>query len=216
MCWNQYVSINTFIFGIGGLLLIAINNKYSNYKIDFFKNPYAYIFMLSIITMQLIEFVLWRNINNKFINNIASIFGSILLALQPIASLLLLNNIKLRNKLLILYSIPTVIFVIYNILTNNIHTVISPLGHLKWNWVPYKNKIIEILIMLYCLFFLFFSFIYNKWYGCIFYLLLFALFNYYYGKDGSAGSIWCLSCNLFMLYFLVQLLYIMPLKETLK
>ena len=37
MCWNEYVSINTFIFGVFVLLLIAFNNKYSKYKIiDFY------------------------------------------------------------------------------------------------------------------------------------------------------------------------------------
>jgi hypothetical protein len=29
MCWNESVSINTFVFGIFVLLLIAFNNKYS-------------------------------------------------------------------------------------------------------------------------------------------------------------------------------------------
>ena len=58
MCWNQYVSINTFIFGIFGLVLIAFNNKYSTYKIKIFNNHYAYLFMLSFIFMQLIEFIL--------------------------------------------------------------------------------------------------------------------------------------------------------------
>ena len=42
MCWNEYVSINTFVFGIFVLLLIAFNNKHSQYKIIEFQNPYAY------------------------------------------------------------------------------------------------------------------------------------------------------------------------------
>lgn len=36
MCWNQYVSINTFVFGIFVLLIIAFNQRYSNYKLVFF------------------------------------------------------------------------------------------------------------------------------------------------------------------------------------
>ena len=36
MCWNEHVSLNTFIFSIFVLLLIAYNNKYTQYKIEMF------------------------------------------------------------------------------------------------------------------------------------------------------------------------------------
>jgi len=213
MCWNQYVSINTFVFGIFGLLLIFFNNKYSNYKIDFFKNPYAYLFMLSFIFMQLFEFILWRNLDNKFINKIVSILGSLLLSIQPIASLFLLNNIQLRNKLLLAYSVPAFTFIIYNILTTNIHTILSPSGHLAWKWASYKNITVEIFVKLFYLIFLFFSFIYNKYYSSLLILLLYIIVIYYFGKDGSAGSVWCLSVNATVLYFLLQILIVMPYNE---
>ena len=51
--------------------------------------------MVSFISMQFIEFILWRNLNNKFINKIMSILGSLLLVIQPIASLTILENIDL-------------------------------------------------------------------------------------------------------------------------
>jgi hypothetical protein len=213
MCWNQYVSINTFVFGIFGLILIFFNNKYSNYKIDFFKNSYAYLFMLSFMFMQLFEFVLWRNLDNQVINKIVSTLGFLLLSIQPIASLLLLNNIQLRNKLLLTYSIPAFIFVIYNILTTNIHTVLSSSGHLAWKWTFYKNGLLQWIIIPFYLFFLFFSLLYNKYYNSLFILLLYFIFIYYFGKDGSSGSIWCLSVNSTVLYFLLQILIVMPYYE---
>jgi len=213
MCWNQYVSINTFVFGIFGLILIFFNNKYSNYKIDFFKNSYAYLFMLSFIFMQLFEFILWRNLDNQLINKIVSTLGFLLLSIQPITSLLLLNNIQLRNKLLLTYSIPAFIFVIYNILTTNIHTVLSPSGHLAWKWTFYKNRLLSWIIIPFYLFFLFFSLLYNKYYNSLFILLLYFIFIYYFGKDGSSGSIWCLSVNSTVLYFLLQILIVMPYYE---
>lgn len=213
MCWNQYVSINTFVFGIFGLLFIFFNNKYSNYKIDFFKNSYAYLFMLSFMFMQFFEFILWRNLNNSTINNIVSTFGFLLLSIQPIASLLLLNNIQLRNKLLLAYSIPASIFAVYNILTTNIHTVLSPSNHLAWKWTFYKNGLLQWIIIPFYLFFLFFSLLYNKYYNSLFILLLYFIFIYYFGKDGSSGSIWCLSVNSVILYFLLQVLIVMPYYE---
>ena len=216
MCWNQYVSINTFVFGIFGLLVIAFNNKYSNYKIEFFNNSYAYLFMLSFIFMQFFEFILWRNLDNKIINKIFSILGFLLLTIQPIASLLLLKNIELRNKLLVAYSIPAFIFVVYNILKTNIHTIISPSCHLAWKWTSYTNGLLQFLIVSFFLFFLFFSLLYNKYYYSLVILLLYFIFIYYFGKDGTSGSLWCLSVNSTVLYFLLQIIFVMPFYEITK
>ena len=123
MCWNQYISINTFVFGVFVLLLVAFNNKYSNYKIEFFNNIYAYLFVLSVISMQFIEFILWRNLKNISINRLFSTFGLLLLTIQPFFSLLMINNnIRLRNTLLAIYTIPTILYLIYNISNTNKNT----------------------------------------------------------------------------------------------
>lgn len=70
MCWNKDVSINTFLFSIFVLILIIYNNNYTQYKIDEVNNIFAYIFLLSFILMQLIEYFLWQNLNDKFYNKI--------------------------------------------------------------------------------------------------------------------------------------------------
>ena len=54
MCWNQYVSLNTFLFSAFVLVLIVYNNKYSPYKLDELNSVYAYFFLMSFFTMQLI------------------------------------------------------------------------------------------------------------------------------------------------------------------
>ena len=217
MCWNQYVSINTFVFGIFGILLIAFNNQYSDYKLKFFQNAYAYVFMLSFIFMQLFEFILWRNLDNQVINRLMSILGFLLLAFQPFASLLLLNNIPFRNKLLLAYAIPALIFVFHNLLTTNIFTKVSPAGHLQWNWTSYKNiTLVKFLIIPFFLFFLFFSLLYNKYYYSLLVLFLYFLSIYYYGKDGTSASIWCFSVNATVLYFVIQILFVMPYSEITK
>ena len=38
MCWNETVSLNTFIFSMGALLLIMYNNAYTKYKIEELNN----------------------------------------------------------------------------------------------------------------------------------------------------------------------------------
>ncbi len=212
MCWNQYVSLNTFIFSTFILLLIVYNNKYSPYKIEVLDNVYAYFFLMSFITMQLIEFFLWRNLSNKDLNRLFSILGALLLMLQPVASLMLLNNIDLRNKMLALYSIPAFSYFIYQISIKDFLTSVSKTGHLKWDWIDLKaNKQIFFISWL---FFLFFSLFYNKHYiGLAYTIALLIITLYSYKKDESFGSLWCWSINSLMIYYAVKLLVIIPYKE---
>lgn len=213
MCWNQYISLNTFTFSVFVLLLIAFNNKYSSYKLEEFTNPYMYFFIMSFVSMQLIEFFLWRNLNNEFMNRLFSSLGLLLLTIQPIASLTLLKNIPLRNKLITIYSIPSLIFIIYQFYTKKFITSISEAGHLKWDWTK-SHKIISILLYGFYLVFLYFSLFYNKQYISILLTLpLFFVIYLFYTKDDTAGSIWCWSINISMLYFLIKLLIYLPYKE---
>jgi hypothetical protein len=185
----------------------------SSYKIEFFKNPYAYFFMLSIISMQLVEFFLWRNLKNKKANTFFSTVGLLLIFIQPFASLLLITNIPLRNKLLWLYSVPAVIGYSYILLNANIHTVVSSCGHLKWNWAYHKSFGIDIICNIFYLFFLFFSLVYNGHYAALTLILIYFLILYYFYRNGTFGSIWCLSANALMIYFLVKILIVIPFNE---
>lgn len=130
MCWNSEVSMNTFIFSMFVLIMIIYNNNYTQYKIKDI-GFYEYIFFFSFIIMQLNEFFLWKTIDNPFYNQLFSITGSIILLLQPIASIFLIKNVLLRNKLLYAYLFLSIPYLIYKFSTKKIHTKISPLKHLK-------------------------------------------------------------------------------------
>jgi hypothetical protein len=162
--------------------------------------------------MQLIEFFLWRNLSNKELNRLFSILGALLLMFQPVASLMLLNNIDLRNKMLALYSIPAFSYFIYQISIKDFLTSVSKTGHLKWDWIDLKaNKQIFFISWL---FFLFFSLFYNKHYiGLAYTIALLIITLYSYKKDESFGSLWCWSINSLMIYYAVKLLVIIPYKE---
>jgi len=134
MCWNENVSLNTFLFSGFVLALIIYNNSFTKYKIHELNNKWVYLFIASFVFMQLIEFFIWRNINNKFYNNIFSIFAVLLLIIQPIASIMIITNIQLRNLLLISYLLLVIPFSIYKFSTNHIHSVVSEGGHLIWNF----------------------------------------------------------------------------------
>jgi len=209
MCWNESVSINTFLFGVFVLILIYITNHYHSnpdYKLKEFNNPYTYFFMMSFITMQLYEYLLWKYLNNRIINQIVSILGLLLLSIQPIASLTMLNDITLRNKLITIYSIPACIYILYQLSINHVHTSISKLGHLKWNWTS-NTKLQTFIIYMFYLFFLYISLFINKYYsGIIISLPLFIIMYYFFYKDGSAGSLWCLSINTVMLYYFIRVI----------
>jgi hypothetical protein len=211
MCFNQYVSINTFLFSIFILLLIAWNNKYSPYKTKDFNSIYVYLFFLSFIFMQLIEFFLWRNINDPVLNKLFSLIGATLILFQPIFSLFMLKNESLKKIMILLYSIPATIYFIYEYNKKEFTTSVSQNGHLKWNWISMIGNN-EILLFAW-LFFLFFSLFMNQNYSGILFafgLFIFSFYSKYIRKDKSSGSLWCWSVNVFLLFYAIQLLLIFP------
>lgn len=208
MCWNQHVSLNTFLFSSFVLILIIYNNYYTQYKIKELNNIWIYLFLFSFIFMQLIEFFIWRNINNKY-NKVFSIIAILLLIFQPIASLMMLKNIELRNILLIIYLITAIPYSIYQFNTKNVYSSVSKSGHLKWSFFN-----VNIFILLSWLFFFTFSLFYEKkWVGVIFAfsLLIFSLINY--TNDQTLGSMWCWIVNSSMIYYAIYLLIYLPFKE---
>jgi len=212
MCWNAAVSLNTFLFSGFMLLLIIYNNLFTQYKIKEFCNIWSYLFFASFIFMQLIEFFIWKNIDNNFLNNIFSIAAVLLLIIQPIVSIMNLSNIKIRNLLLGVYLVLAIPFLIYTLLTKNIHSKISKSGHLNWDFF---EKFTIILII--WLFFFLFSFIYEKQYfGLIFGLITLFISYINYNNDNTMGSMWCWSVNSIMLYYGFYLLIYLPFLEKKK
>ena len=214
MCWNEDVSLNTFLFSSFVLLLIIYNNEYTKYKIDTLHNIWMYIFIASIITIQLVEFFIWRNIRNRFYNSVFSIIAIIVLVLQPIFSLMLLTKIWLRNTLLYIYVFLTVPILVYILTNANVHTVISEKGHLVWNFLAKPLDAHYWITWIGWLFFFSFSLFYEKiWVAitCAFLLLVIVWYNYY--MDKSSGSIWCWVVNSIMLFYAFYLLIVLPFYE---
>jgi len=209
MCWNESVSLNTFLFSSFVLILIICNNLYTKYKIQELNNTFIYLFIASFIFMQLIEFFIWKNISNKFYNNIFSIAATMLVIIQPVVSIMILSNIQLRNTLLILYLSLAIPYSIYKFSTKNIHSVISERGHLRW-------KFFEITPIIWFVWFLFFtfSFIYEKkWFGLIFGIVALLITFINYKSDHTMWSMWCWSVNSIMIYYAFYLLLYLPFLE---
>ena len=206
MCWNEDVSLNTFLFSGFVLLLIIFNNTYTKYKIKEL-DTWEYVFLFSFILMQLIEYFIWKNIKTKY-NHFFTGCVLLLLCVQPIASLMILTNKQIRNVLLLLYCLTVLPYFLYKLSINSIYSVVKH-GHLKWS-VGH----ISIYICILWLFFFFFSFVAEKkWVLLIPLVITFLATCVLYLKTNTFGSMWCWSANTIMIYYAGYLLFYLPFLE---
>ena len=213
MCWNENISLNTFIFTSFVLLFILYNNKYTQYKCKEFEENYLmYFFYLAYTVMQLFEYFLWISVKekNQFLNRVFSILGFILIMLvQPILSMVFISNQKIRKYLIIFYIVSLIILCINKYLNTKFSfTTTVEKGHLNWNWFTFNNyELIFVFIWLFCAF-----------YGISFYykmagIIMVPFFIYYYHKEKTWGSMWCWSLNAGLFVHLIRILIIMPFYE---
>ena len=180
------------------LCLIIYNNAYTKYKIDDLNNMYRYIFLMSFILMQLIEYFIWININNPLYNSIFTALATLLLIFQPIASTMLISDKIVKKRLLQSYLLFIVPLSIYRFDIKILNSSVSKLNHLRWNntfSVKYVYGIIGFLIWLFFL---------------LFPLLTIMLITYNFYKDDTIGSMWCWIINTLMIYYAVYLLLYLP------
>ena len=225
MCWNEHISLNTFLFSSFVLGLIVYNNAYTQYKNPEF-SIFAIIFAFIIISIQLVEFFLWRNIKNKAYNHLFSIIGSIVIIMQPIAAAFIIqNNFDLSRTLATAYLF---VIALLSLLYASFYkvqiptTVVSDLGNLHWNWMNQDTYIFHIFIAVWVIFF-FTPFFYNAFQNLSFtnhwiYKLLFTVMSFIYifisfSKYGTTSSIWCWFANSIFIFYAFKLLIYLPFIE---
>lgn len=194
MCWNSTISLNTFLFS-SFVALLALYNEILIFP--------KYIFAMSFISIQLIEFVLWKNINNISINILFSKIALILVLLQPVFSILTIQTQKnLIIPLIVLYSIFIILLFYYKPWsTINFRSIPALSGHLSWKWLDYK-----LIIVLIWLLFLTLTFAIDKeWIKYIFILILFTISYILYHSDLTWGSLWCWIANILAFYWLYRI-----------
>lgn len=221
MCWNKYVSLNTFIFSTIGICFLFYSSNYTPYKIDFFvldkPNKYwNYIGLLSIFSIQLIEYFLWISIEtkNKNMNKIWSIIGLFAIFMQPFSFIMATetSEIYLRNIVLVCYIVFWLLYLLLKLIYNpiNFSTSVAKNGHLSWEWVKYDSIIV---LFIYLLFYSFYYFA-NKNKNVIILPLLTIIVAFYdFNKHGTFGSYWCWLANLFIIYYLFYVLFLLPFNE---
>ena len=213
MCWNADISINTFLFSCFALSFIYLTNTYTKYKTPSFDHPLVYLFFGLVVSMQLLEYFVWKNLNNNRVNTLLSKLISANVMIQPFIVMCMIESSLIRYTLMGLYVFFVIVFRLYKVYVNpfvfqtSVHK-----GHLKWEWI--QNKGIDVAM----------QWTYLAFYVAAFLLItnpLLTLFGlcsmfltfYLYFKDGTFGSMWCWFLNIFLLYFIVDILLIQPFLE---
>jgi hypothetical protein len=214
MCWNQDISINTFLFACLALLFIFFTNTFTKYKTKTFDNRLVYLFFLEVAAMQLIEFFLWRNLKNKSLNKLFSQIASVVVFIQPLTLMLMIPNIIIKFVIILLYLIFVIAYYVYRGIYNPIifHTSIGTNGHLSWEWMNYKGYE-NMFSFIYLLFFVTSLLFIKNTLLSLFVLISLIISLFFYYKYNTFATMWCWSFNLFLLYFIIDILIIKPFYE---
>ena len=183
MCWNQRISLNTFVFA-----LFAINFAYFNNVITI----YTYLSILSFSSMQLLEYFAWGNLNNKKMNKFLSQIGLFIIFIQPIFHIGSRDKVafNIKTSLITLYLIGCLFCSFY--FTIDFSMVKAKNGHLTWNWLNFPVIIIFIWIL-----FSFGLLLYEKeYFNFSIYITTFLVIFYTYYKTNTWGSLFCWISNL--------------------
>jgi hypothetical protein len=214
MCWNADISINTFLFACFSLIFIYLTNTFTKYKLVEFKNPIIYLFLFAVAIMQLIEYFLWKNLNNMSMNILLSKIASYIIFIQPLIIMSMIPIVNIKYLLIVIYILFITIYLQYKMLYNPIHfyTSIGKNGHLSWEWMNLKGYeniffIIYLILEITALLFI------NNVVISSFIIILLFLSLFYYFKYNTFGTMWCWATNFILLYFIIKILIILPYYE---
>lgn len=138
MCFNKEISLATFIVSVITSFFFYIRNRPNDTLIA--------IVILTITSMQLVEYFIWSNINNPEKNKFYTRIAKITYTLHPIIILIALyffGTLNINNKILFYPIIISIFYTLYLLLDllktpYNISTVGKINKHLSWNG---NNKI---------------------------------------------------------------------------
>ena len=202
MCWNERVSLNSFIFSLFALMFAYFNNVI---------NIYLFLYIFSFTSMQLLEYFTWRNLNDKKINKLLSQLGLFLIFIQPILAIIAFKNIAMKIKIYLI-----VLYLMFAIFCHSyFHIDFSmekaPNGHLAWNWLNFPPLIIFIWLS-----FIFGILLYRKLYlRFSLHLIVFIAIYYTYYTTNTWGSLWCWIANIIALQLIFQVFFQFKLNNCL-
>ena len=191
MCWNAKVSLNTFLFSLFGISFAYLNNAIG---------IFAFLYFLSFISMQLLEYFTWNNLNNKSMNRFLSKIGLFLIFIQVPLFILSCNKVENNVKYLLigLYLLFSACSIFYFPIDFSMNKASN--GHLAWNWLNFPSFIVFTWLS-----FIFGLFLYQQQYATFgLYLGVVLAIYYTYYKTNTWGSLWCWIANILALKLILQ------------
>ena len=195
MCYNAEVSLNTFIFGCVSALLLLISG---------YKTYHILIIILSFTSIQFLEYLTWKNINNKKINRYLSIFGLIIIIIQILLINYFLPIKKYRNILLTILIIGIILFIIFELKNVNFKMEKGENGHLIWYWLDLPIIWVYLGILAY----LIPTYFSNNINMFIYVYISVIISLYFYYKYKTWGSMWCYLSNILWIYLIIRYIII--------
>jgi len=191
MCWNADVSLNTFLFSLFGISFAYFNNVIGGFE---------FLYFISFISMQLLEYFTWKNLNDRHLNNLLSKIGAFLIFIQIPLFILSYNKVdnNLKYSLIGLYLVFVFLTILYFPIDFSMNR--APNGHLAWNWLDFPTFIIFTWVS-----FILGLILYQKLYAeFIIYSVIIVSIYYTYYKTNTWGSLWCWIANILALKLIVQ------------
>jgi hypothetical protein len=196
MCWNAEVSINTFVFAVLSFI-IGYSYGFPIRKL---------VFMLVFSCIQLVEYFLWKNLNNSFMNSLFSKIGFFVILLETLFSLNLIQNDIIRKKLIYFYLFITFVFLTFNYKYFNFSTSVGTKGFLNWHWLKSFNTSFILFFTAWTLLFFIGLFLSGDYVMFAFGIFTFAYSWFNRKKNDTFGTHWCSISNAVWLYVLIWVL----------
>ena len=206
MCFNKNSSIVSYF--TGSLLAIILFNYGDKF------DKHIALFSLVFIQMQLAEYFMWKDQNCGNVNHYASIYGHIILLLQPISVILIgimLNTFKIQRKYLYIILFIIILPLIYSVYTyaNNttkkLCTKEQESGHLEWEFIEGRTE--DWKYFYFMQYFIFLSvpwlLLKDKIRGFIFFILIILSYAYQRYNFSQWESKWCFYAVQAPLIFLI-------------
>lgn len=185
MCWNAEVSLQSFLIGITATF--AAYQKGLPFPIA--------LFCLTIVFMQLIEYIVWTFYENKQVNFAASVGAASLLFLQPVASILTLPSKQIQTLLPSYFGLSFLtLFLRTGPLEERYRMTRGENGHLVWHWLQ-KDWKTAVSLVIYFVFLLVPLLLRNQWELLAISLGTLGVSLYSYFKENTWGSMWCWIVN---------------------
>jgi hypothetical protein len=173
--------------------------------INNFQTIFKSLFWLIVASMQLLEYFIWKNLDNKKVNNILSQIGLLIIILQPVVAGLMITN----KKYTMIYYTLLALWILVFLLTSSpfdFRTTRASNGHLSWHWLDTTLFLgITWVSFIVIAIWLDESAIYFLKISSIIYVLALMAISYYYYKnyEGTWGSVYCSFINVFFVVVLI-------------